>query len=1077
MSPELRERAEALFLELIEIEPSRWASLLDARCAGEPVLRAEVASLLGCHAEAGSFLNHQELLALTPDLVRRAEAELSAGTRVGEYTIERMIGAGGMGVVYVATQERPRRTVALKLVNASIASPALVRRFEHEAEVLGRLQHPGIAQIFEAGAAAPSEPPGSAVRPYIAMELVQGPPLIEYAERAKLDARGRLALMVRVCDAVQHAHQRGVIHRDLKPANILVDDHGQPKVLDFGVARATGADLALTTMQTSMGQLIGTLPYMSPEQVLGDPSEVDTRSDVYSLGVVLFELLTGRHPLELGSRSLPDAVAAIRTQDPTRLSSISRVYRGEIDVIVRKALEKDKARRYQSALELGSDIRRYLSGEAITARDDSAFYVLRKQLRRYRGALALAAVALLALVAFALYASVQSHRNQRLAAEERAARVEADLSRDLARSRASELRENLYVSAIGFAQAALAARDVERVKRVLDSCPPEMRGWEWRYLRRIADTSSASVPPPRDGIAACMVRPDASFITAWYGAERVRVLSGEDGREIAGFDFDLGFTERSILSADCGTLIVGSLDGRYATADVRSGKTREVRFAKAGRLVPQAAWPDGQSLLALVSRDGSPLRGERVRLSDGAALASYPLQSPMSGAVSPDGTLVAIGSMDGRVVLFPASGEGPTRALPAHSSFARAVAFSPEGSRIATGAADGYVHISNVRDEQTVIQRLFENKVFTLAWSPDSKWIAAAGTEAVIVVIDAATGQPEASRFGHAATIEGLGWSRDGSRLLTWGRDGTLRWWDEPTRRTQPEVILGSGAWAAVWTPDSSAVYIGLEDGRLLELDGADLRIRRTLAEMRSPVVEMTLSPDAAALAACTIGGLVHVLDTRTWEPRCIIGVPRGRAIDAAFSPDGSMIAVGGDSEEVTLWDARSGAPKGSLELQDKLANRLVWIRGGKEIVAGYDEQVVVHDVASGKAIRRLQGPKSWLAQFRVTPDGKEIVASCDDGSIYVWDVEREGPPRILTGHQRGVFSASISPDGTRLATGGWDNTFRLWDLKSGVELLTARPHRSANWVSEFSPDGTKIITGSQDGSARLWYAPPNDAR
>lgn len=347
----------------------------------------------------------------------RADETQTLPSSIGHYRILRLLGEGGMGAVYEAEQENPHRTVALKVIRAGYTTGEILRRFENETQALGRLQHPGIAQIYEAGTA--NTPFGK--QPYFAMELVHGQTLLAYCNEHHLNPRQRLELMAKICDAVQHAHQRGLIHRDLKPANILVDESGQPKILDFGVARLTDSD-AQATRQTDIGVIIGTLAYMSPEQVLADPLALDTRSDVYALGVILYELLAGRLPYTL-SRQIHEAVQTIREEEPTRLSSANRAYRGDVETIVAKALEKDKARRYASAAELAADIRRYLHDEPIVARPPSTTYQLGKFARRNKtlvaGVAAVFVVLLLGVVA-STWEAVQARRAEKRAEQESA---------------------------------------------------------------------------------------------------------------------------------------------------------------------------------------------------------------------------------------------------------------------------------------------------------------------------------------------------------------------------------------------------------------------------------------------------------------------------------------------------------------------------------------------------------------------------------------------------------------------------------------------------------------------------------
>lgn len=328
--------------------------------------------------------------------------------RIGRYRIVRLIGQGGMGAVYEAMQDKPERRVALKVIKSGVASEEALRRFEQETHLLGKLHHPGIAQIYEAGTADSGHGP----QPYFAMELIQGLMLREYCDRSGLTARQKLEITARICDAVHHAHQKGIIHRDLKPGNILVDESGQPKILDFGVARATDSDRQ-ATMRTDVGQIVGTLPYMSPEQVSADPSDLDTRSDVYALGVILYELLTGKLPYDVHRRTITDALRAICEEEPAPLRTVDRAFRGDVETMVSKALAKERDRRYVSAAELAADIRRHLEDEPIQARPASASYQLSKFARRNKALVGGTAAVFVVLAGGVLAASWQATRARR----------------------------------------------------------------------------------------------------------------------------------------------------------------------------------------------------------------------------------------------------------------------------------------------------------------------------------------------------------------------------------------------------------------------------------------------------------------------------------------------------------------------------------------------------------------------------------------------------------------------------------------------------------------------------------------
>ncbi len=371
-------RAQKLFHAALSREPDDRESFLSAACVDDDALHDEVRSLLESDSQADALFpldNVDDHCA-----VEAPEVDPLIGTRFDQYTIKSVIATGGMSTVYLAEQDRPRRSVALKVMSAAYTSREALKRFEFESQVLARLQHPNIAQVYDAGTARPEMQHASHATlpptdvPYFVMEYVpDAQSITDHARERYLPTRRRLELFVKVCDAVHYGHQRGIIHRDLKPANILVDANDQPKVIDFGVARATNSDVAVTTMRTDVGQLIGTLQYMSPEQCDADPHNIDTRSDVYSLGVVLYELLCDRLPYDVRNATIHAATRTICGQPPDRPSARDRKLRGDIEQVMLKALEKDRDKRYASAAEFAADLRRFLRGEPVEAKPPTAW--------------------------------------------------------------------------------------------------------------------------------------------------------------------------------------------------------------------------------------------------------------------------------------------------------------------------------------------------------------------------------------------------------------------------------------------------------------------------------------------------------------------------------------------------------------------------------------------------------------------------------------------------------------------------------------------------------------------------------
>jgi len=1021
------------------------------------------------------------------------------GTTIGRYKLLELIGEGGMGLVYLAEQQEPiRRRAALKIVKLGMDTKQVIARFEAEKQMLALLDHPNIARVYDAGTT-------EAGRPYFVMEYVKGQSITEYCDQHKTSIEDRLKLFRQACEGVQYAHQKGIIHRDIKPSNILVTvegDRAVPKIIDFGIAKAVTQQLTEQTLFTQQGQLLGTPEYMSPEQTDLATQDIDTRSDIYSLGVVLYQLLAGVLPFgresfeKVGFAEIQRVIQEVDPPNPstalsklgdeaqkiaerrrTQVVPLARRLHRELEWIPLKAMRKERVRRYRSASELADDIQNYLNGNPLLAGPETAIYRVKKFVRRHAGSVATvvlvaAAIVLGLVISTAMYFRAEQARKSEVIARSQAQNAEkvAQEQKNIAETKAEDLRRSLYANSIQLADASYREGNIRRVRELLATCPNDLRGWEWNRLNYIHDESIRSLNTHHDFLKATILSSNGSrIITAGFNDNTIKVWDLATGDELMTLRGHESRMQALAISAD-GKRIASCGDDRMIKLyDARSGTEVTTLRGHRGSVLTIAFSPDGKKVVSGSFDKTVKLwdaeTGTEIDTLDGHQ------DSLASVAFSPDGKRIVSGSDDKTIKLWDALNGAEVMTLQGHEDGVVSVAFSPDGTRIVSGSGDKTIKLWDAKTGALLITiHGHDGPVLSVTFSTDGKTIASGGGDNTVRIWDAETGKELKTFRGHDWEVRDVSFSPDGKQLISGSWDGTVRIWDMMIDRESAK-FHGHAAltWSIVYSPDGKQmVSCSSEDSTIKLWDAQTGELVRTIRGHRFYPFSVAFSPDGRRIVSGEMERRVaRVWDASTGAQVMALRNHKGPVMCAAFSPDGKHIVSGSDDKTVKLWDAESGSEVKTLQGHEYGVMSVAFSPDSKRIASADVNGIAkIWDATTGGELMTLRGHKADIMSIRFSPDGKRIASASLDQTAKIWDAATGGDLMTLV-HQDCVGSVVFSPDGRRIVTSVRDGTARLWDTTTGVELLTLRADQSISGIA-LSPDG-KTIACTGRGNIILW--------